>query len=683
MTAPTAGDLVVADSQAKRSEVRVILGLDYPALTAEKTEDFSTGLPSADFWHLALAPEAMLTDVNGIHFRSWSAPAFEVLKTREHWFPDDPAQPFKLVINMKFPTADPVYSPMIVVGGLENEFGELNDIATVVQHGSAMTKTTSIGATNEGDFLVYSNNTLTPVNVDAYDALSHELIVEWDPAKAVNTFKVTVKWDASTVKEYDTPLARPMYVAMGWTWPVLVEPDSDPKSPVEILAPGTVGVPVTVMTIEDITMTQLATEGYETRVFPGWTSANAGGTIDTAVPGERFTIGGVNVAKIDPKRIEDLSGERGRSILFDTLNFTVLGQQELDADPVDLFEDTRFVNRELWFDTRHENITTGLFSSWLRQGMMRIKSSRKDERKSGIATEVEGRSDVMDKLDSFIDIGFLGEISEADIDENLYPFDITIDELLTAIITVSNSISGALTDTDSTVRVIDIQPDIIASGGNSLLNVFAELIDQIAYEFWCEYKVSGAERDGSIRIHAWTLGTGTGTYTFEASNGLLVGTRINLNSVNAPNHVNYRSNIPLFRNNEAVNSKHLPTVGTFPTHPYPSRGTPLVDTLSFAHQLSATSLLALKDVDDVSISGGVATHRYRLENTQRRIISFEVAGHDWIEPGDEISVLRPGMVAAADSWIVDSFSYEFSDGVWKTQVEALTTDWLDAIRQTV
>lgn len=285
MAAPT-GETSIYASKDKTAQIRVKVGLDYPALPAIKEADFSTALGAADFafsWLTAapsVASSKALIQMKG-------TPPFEWIRTREHWFPADYNTPFKLTIGVEFPATDPIYTPFFIVGGIENNLADLDEPLIVYQQGSAMEDAVggSVDPANNGEVRTISGfgeqdftSGYTPGTEIVYE-------VEWDPNLTTNAAKLTIKQD--TVSIYSTSSAllahRPEYVQFGWSWGTEVARVSDTQLTARsrsyangdaIPASGTEASPTVLMRITQLSVEALGTEPYEARDYPAWIRRN-------------------------------------------------------------------------------------------------------------------------------------------------------------------------------------------------------------------------------------------------------------------------------------------------------------------------------------------------------------------------------------------------------------------------
>lgn len=287
MTAPTGGEIAVYASKDKSAQARIKVGLDYPALPQSKSADFSTTLSTADFatsW-LTAAPAV---DSNEIVFYSRGYPPYEWVRPREHWFPADLNQPFRLTWGVKYPQTDPVYSPVIIVGTLLGTLADSNEPVMMYQQGSA---STDLGAmadyAEEGDIQIFTLGAEQGSVPIAYTASELVFTLDWDPLKAVNSNIMEFKQGVTTIYAGD-PTAfllppsgrpRPFFIQFGWPWETQVARVTDAQLTTRsrsyskgdaIPALGSTGTPVEVMRITQFSVATLGSEPYESRTYPEW-----------------------------------------------------------------------------------------------------------------------------------------------------------------------------------------------------------------------------------------------------------------------------------------------------------------------------------------------------------------------------------------------------------------------------
>ena len=669
MTVPAGGEIAIYDSPTKEHQYRLVLGLDYPAWTAEKSDTFGSALASVDWWHTQYLQAAPNVSGGSLNIRSYGGPLRELVVTRPHWFPtSDATIGFKATVNATFPlVGDPVYPPMIVFGGMGPSVAEPSgflgnqfDAMQIVQVGGAHNN-----GVDNGKIVIVSHGSQKLGGPFSNDGGSHEYEIEWDPDGSP---KLTVRYDGSSIAT-SNPTWPPRYIAIGGIWSA-----TEFASPDGILPPlGTPAAPVTVLRVHDVTVTQHAAEGYESRTYQSWTSANAGGTLDTAADGERFSLDGMTWAKIPQKYVEGITVNRAREGSSDTLQVTLRTN--------DVFDPGRIVHRPIFLDTRVSDESS--FTAWKRQGVFIIEEMDwTDDR-----IVLSGPDRPSFKLDSFISRTYVSidpsvdVLGELDVDE-----DLTFTEVFEDLIDVSDAIAGdVLGATDNTVQAPNIVPLALSSGGQSLLPVLNEWCERMVLEVWRKYTTSSTNRYGGWLIHAWDFGTGTGGYTFTGRGGtgseILVGrNQYILDGKNGPGAVYYRNNNPAYATQNKSATSLVPKVGVFPTFPWPPEGRALNDSLSQVAGVAYSPLVNWIAEDGSFVNGGIAWHRYRRENLQRRKIQLSVVGHDWIEPSDEIAFNDPdgtGILTATDSWVVEGFSLTIKDSTILTTFTAHSTD-LDA-----
>jgi hypothetical protein len=75
--------------------------------------------------------------------------------------------------------------------------------------------------------------------------------------------------------------------------------------------------------------------------------------------------------------------------------------------------------------------------------------------------------------------------------------------------------------------------------------------------------------------------------------------------------------------------------------------------------------------------------KWQREVALRRQIAFEVSGHDWLEPDDEIGALDPQVtgLGADETFVVDALSLNFRNDMLITRVKGTTSDLLKGVRR--
>lgn len=671
MGAPGA-EAAIYESPSKRHEVRIAVGLDVPMLTAEKSDTFSADLDTADWAFSLVNGQGVLVDSGDLVFRSYGVPPWEWARTRENWFPRDPLHPFQLEINCTWPETDPVYSPVIVVGGLRQTLGDIGEPLVIYCQGSATSEGSLAGDTREGEIRLFSSS--ANFHNEANDQASHEIIIEWDPLKAVNDFIFTLKFDGSVIVENDTT-TKPEYVLFNRPWSLQKQRAS--LGGAAIIASGTATAPVEILQVHDIAVRQLGSEGYETRTYPAWTTANAGGNLTTAVAGERFSLDGMTWAKLDPSQLESWNVRQVTDALADSFNVSIF------SDGADGLAEQQWKGLPITIDTRV--VSPDGTSAWKRKMAGHIvRGAPHGAQGADRRVVISGIGLAYRKMGVYIERAWRGEDSGTGtvglgvdfiVASATHPTKLGI---INEIVEIADAIHGSpLGLTDTLIRNFDLVPADVGTAGEALLPFMAQIIDTMALEFFCDYEPSGTGRYGRLRVHAATIGSGTPDYTVPThlSGGVVE------DDDEGPGQAHYRQNLQVADLNGFFNAWHLPMPGIFPAAPYPANARVLSDSIAFSKNIQATAIQSLKDKDNATITGGIAQHRYRYENSFRRKASVSLATQDWVEPSDELEF--PGLAGALDgeTWIVSSVSFSASGGELTTAVECRTGDWYTAVRR--
>jgi len=674
MAVPAGGEIAIYDSPTKEHQWRLVLGLDYPAWTAQKSETFGSALSFIDWWHTQYLKEAPDVSGGSLNFRSYGGPLRELVVSRPHWFPTTNAGiGFVCTVNATFPVVgDPVYPPGIYIGGMGPSVPEPSafvgfedDAMHVIQLGGAHNN----GAQN-GKIVITSGGQqiMTPFSNDGG---SHEYEIEWDPDGSP---KLTVRYDGGTIGT-SSPDYPPRYVAFGGIWQA-----TDFANPEGILPPlGTVDAPVTVLRVHDVTVGQHAADGFESISYPAWTSANAGGTLDTAADGERFALDGMTWAKLPQTNIASIQVSRFRESQADTMSVQLHSNDALDL--------SRAANRPILLDTRVSDEST--FTAWKRQGCFIVERwERKDDQ-----VTLQCRDRPSHKLDTFISRTYLSVdptidvLGELDVD-----IDLTFTQVFEDLIDVSDAVAGdVLGATDRSINAPDVVPLALSSGGQSLLPVLNEWSDRMALEARRAYATSGTNRYGGWLVYAWDHGSGTAGYEFTGRGGtgsdVIEGqARLLVDMMEGPGGVFYRPDNPVFNEVNKSPVSLIPRVGAFPTWPWPPEGRVLNDSLAYVGSISYLPTVSWFTEDGTIVNGGVAWLRYRRENLRRKRIQLTVVGHDWLEPSDEIGLNDPtgtGVVTADGGWMVEDVNIRIGDGMIISTFHAHTTDLDAAVIETL
>lgn len=670
MGAPGGGETAIYAQGFKRNQTRVIVGLDPPKFVQEQVDPFSASPLNNYAWAMQWVGGGPLIDSGKLKFRSYGVPLFEWASTRESygWFPYSRDFPFKLVISgINFPTADPVYSVPIIVPGLENLLGDLDDPLLLYQQGSATPSATGvIDHSKDGHIRIFSQG--TDVSDIANDMADHELIIEWDPLLQVNSYKFTLKWDTVDIFHTNTATAPNTKAHFGWGWNMM----SDISSGVAIEAPGSVASPVVVMQIDSVKTTQLGSLGYETYDDPPWTIPNAGGTThENSAIGEIHTQDNIRWAIMPNRLISDIQGDRGRNVQIGTATVN-LNVRHNDPDELYSFA---WTGRPILIDTRQVN-SSGT-SDWRRQIAGFIKKSDPSIVADSLKQVLSINSMPEEKMNKFITHTWRGAATSiAGITVG-----VEVNEVWEDILDIAEAVHGSIpTVSDRLIRSLPLLVGDIGTGGGSLLPTYAQLVDGSAYEYYVDYTTTGDSRHGRMRTHAWNLGDGTPDYSISRQHVLRFA--VHESAEEGPSQVSYRQNQPDATEDTLVSTWVFPTVGLFPTVPLPITNRILSDSMGFANSLQESSLVQLRDKSNAVIDGGIAQHRFRLQSAQRRTAEATIRGHDHLEPSDEIDCGDPASLPG-ETWVIDRISWSIKEQVFEANITASTSKWLEAIKRSL
>jgi len=682
MVVPVGGEITIFNDSAKLLDYRVALGFARPAWTATVTFDFSSAFDHSKLWTTQFGGAHPEIAGGRLLIKQYGGPPHERVITRRVCVPTDPTLAFKITIIAKFPEEDPVYSQVITVGGLEQSFGVEADPLLVVQGGS-----TVYGGSAVGREFVHSSGTLDATGF-AWDGADHTYEVFWDPnaVGGAGAEKLTVKRDTVLIKETSVAgeAVRPRYVAIGEIMSTIVDADGN-----AIPGLGTSGVPVTTMSVNSIVIDSNG-DGFETQTWPVWTTANAGGTtLDNAAEGERVVIDTVTWAIIPRANIHALSGVKTRTGV-DSLAMVLTTPDPADADPINRFQGDIWSGQILLVDARVTDSASSV-SSWYRLGAYEIMESRE----RGFQVSLTATDRPMFKLDAYLSRNYLGLDADQPVIGSIDATneDYTVPEILEDLVDVADVIHGG-SGLGATATSIQNAPVIIPaaldSGGQSLVTTILGLCDNLVLEVWRKFRPTGTERYGQILVNLWTFGTGTSGYTFRGqgaasgnSNIVEPGVELRENRRSGPGQVYYRHDAPQHTPDFLALTK-LQTIGTFPSAQYPAEERTLNASIASIAATSFSVLTTWKNAAGTNVFGGLAKFRYMKENGMRRIVTFEVLNHPWLEPTDEIGIEddRTGLDPADESWVVNTVTWAVRDRVLRSTIEASTSKWADAIERT-
>lgn len=424
---------------------------------------------------------------------------------------------------------------------------------------------------------------------------------------------------------------------------------------------------------------------YETRVWPGWTSVNAGGTLDTAVVGERFDLDGETWAKLPNVRSMTVTG--GRDQQSDSFVVMLAGADASTPATPNLFQGSfatgmlqdRMVGRPILIDTRVVRDDTTA-TAWKRQiaGIVEDMSTSLEEN-SATTLMLTGRDRPSVKLDVEISRSYVAVAGAATPDTPaLVNAGFNLDSILDDVVDIADlmwtgDVLGA-TDTDVNTSV-DIEPDGLSVGPN-LLAATTQLADESGFEVWRRYAVSGTGRYGEIVIARWTLGPehGIASNVYGPFTRFLVNGPAATEENNARNirlvesrdggvgHVSVHSDSMLDSTNNRSALGGEPGPADFPMLPYPPSARELRASLPYGGTIAfATVFWKLRDQFGNVHLGGTGLSRYRRENTNRRTVEVAMEGHDWIQITDPVEIDDPdhtGLVPATMEQLIDNPSVE-------------------------
>lgn len=700
MTVPAGAEIAIYGARAKTHERRFIIGFSERTWTAAFSETFSADLSYANWRTTQWGGDSIVVSGGRGLIQAYGGPPREEIITRENAIPTDPTLAFTVTIVASFPEADPVYSQQFSILGVEQFFGVEGEPLKVVQSGSG-----DVGAVAEiGRISIQSGGSI--IDDRAYTSADVTYVLEWDPnaAQVPGDEKLTIKRDGVTILETsdDGFAVQPRAVQIGYVRGVSVynltntsagmpgagETIGDP-----LVALGTDAVPVTTISVDSVTIEE-GGDGYESASYPAFTSANAGGAVTgtdwttlTAAEGERFTSSGVTWAIIPQGVIRSCNGfgASRRSVMRPSLVIDV-GQD----DGTDLTGAQRWLGRTLLIDSRVKN-DAGTATAWKRLGCYTVEACDEDD--NGIRLACIDRAS--DRFDTPIARSYLGVDGDGDALGSIEATNLNynFDEIIEDMLDVADAHKGGLlSTTDRKINMPAIVPNMLDTGGDSMLSVATSVVDRLVQQMWTRTRISGWGIFGGIMINVWDFGFGTSGWTFYgrggASNSSIESPGVKLmRSQRGPSQVFYRQNNPLITA-EITTLTGLPLGGTFPTGAYPSSGRELDDSLALVANDSFSVLEPFPSDEDDAIDrfGGVAYLRYWQESLMRRRISFRVFGHDWMEPGDEIAIDDPlgRGLTTAETWVIDSVSYSLDEsGAISASIEATTSSLGKAFTTTI
>lgn len=683
MTAPTGGEIAIYQARTRSLQKRLVVGLTEPQWTAAVTDTFGSTLSPVMLMYSDGKGGPPITLAGSLLIRGFGYEPDQWVQSRRGWFPNDTTKAFKVEIPVTFPQTDPIYPQVITVGSIDHNLGQEYVAARVIQAGSA--SPFGVG----GKFYVHGAGFLDEMGF-AYNGSAQTLLVEWDPdaAGGAGAEKLTVKWNGVTIAEIsDDPsgngdaVAPPSYWHIGFHHSPYTGATSQGVNEAPLVDPGdytplgSIASPATLMSIASVTVSEDG-NGYETEAWPTWTTVNAGGTIDTAADGERFSLDSVTWARFPNAYIVgmDVSGPSR-----DGVSNCQIKLSNMASSGTDRFQTERWVGRPILIDTRMAN-DAGTFTAWKRLGCFIVQTAAIDAKH----LVLEGRVRPFARLDLPLALSWSAEVPDANQDgpENINT-GYTMDEVFGDVVDICDQLAGGtLSTTDRTIYAPPLSPRGLDAPGISLLEWWMSLADRMVQEVWVRHTTSGTGRYGLLKSNLWTFGTGTSEWIFYGRGGASVsdivgdGPILHLNG-RGPGMVLYRQDNPM-SGDFLVSILNLPLVSSFPGFPtevYPENGFGLEDSFAEFSEVGIAPGIAWPDRNGIDVFGGIANFRYRQERAECRYITFEVLNHDWMEVGDEIAIDDPlGRNLTAETFVISSVDYVFdSENRLRASIKAVTT----------
>lgn len=676
MGAPSAPEVAIYDSLVKDQRCRITVGVDYKAWTADKTIDFSQPLQKSQVqWSPGAKPPV---HDSAAWIESYGTPCFQWFRTRDDFVPENPNVPFRIRWRGIFHQADPVYTNGLVFGAIDGEFGAASDMRAL-----------QVGTVDcegfpgeEGNLLVMPPGQILTPDVGsaiAFDAAEHSIEVEWNPGQTPQYRLLVDSVEAFTSQ--DAP--RPVYAAVGY--PTFVEaiipdpddPSRDTEPPVAYAAPGLADAPVDVIETLELTCEELGAAGHETVVFPAWTTVNAGGDIDTALEGERFTLGGRVCAKLFMGNVLSARVIKSKSGEFDTFTVTLALPKATDPDGfVNVYAGTRWdCEPPILIDTRvSDDAATPNWTAWRRQIAGRVWKAHIEYGENGFPhLHLSGPCIPFAQLYSEASMAFLkAEETLPGIFQNL-----TFTEVFEAMLDEAANLDGHEWTPTHDILAPDIIPDAIGTGGQTLLSAINDWWDRLAQARYVRYATSGDAQFGQVVSHLQTIGSGTGIYGFRGIGGgsdfPVMGASRDDDRRVAPGQIMYHPNQAIFAWLDTA-TYGQPGVMCYPAWPYPANAAGWSDSIAYTPTGMGTLIGAWPDKTATAQFGGPAKHRLRGETVRAQTYSLEVIGRDHIEPDDEIDFDDPDGTGYVGSILVDRVELEYAGLKITTRVTGFATN---------
>ncbi len=681
MPAPPGGEVATLQSRLNHADLRVAMTIVPRLWTEERLESFDTALSPEEFWYTQYGGDSPLVTGGALVLRSYGGPPRELVITRPHWFPRAADKSFRVDMNITFPQTDPVYNAVVTVGGIEQNFADIGEPLRVIQKGS-------VYSALAGNIFVDGLSDIDNVGV-ANDQSVHTYSVMWRPAASgvgSGNHKLTVLRDGVIMAEGsdDGFAVQPRYIAIGMIQNTRL--DADENVPVAL---GTPDSPATLIQVHNIAVYELG-DGYEEVTYPAWTSPDVGGTLTTAGEGERFTQDGLVWAKLPVGNILNWEAKQSRLQSADTFRISLDLADYQDETNRNRFAGQYWHKRIVTIDTRVVDDTDPLApapTGWYRLMCGEVEHVSR----GGGAITLAGRERAMLRLDTFISRSYISLGDEGDeTDGQVEGTNIgyTITAVLQDLFEVSEAVAGGLLSglTDTDIQGPDVTPAALSSGGQSLAATFTEICDRLVFECWREYEVSGAGRYGRLRVNGWTFGalddTPAWTLRGNFAGGIHDIERIDLNENqrNGAGGAYYRGNTPVV-GEYGLSLESLPTVGTFPSAPFPPNDRVLNDSLAYLEGNEISPIVEWVDKDGGNMFGGVAFHRYRRENAMRRQVAVQTYNQPFWRVTDIAAIDDPydTEIVSTERWVVNGVTYGMRDRRLQVDLDLVTVDWVDAI----
>ena len=688
MAVPTGATATKFADEDHTLQTRVVVGLSIPRWTGAVTDTFGS-LDETRWWHTEPAPEIAGSNLN---LKAYGGPPFEVMVSTPDWFPTiDITLGFTVEVNATFPLTNPGYTILFALGSLGGGRGKVADPMKVIQLGE--------------NYPIPSGDSIGDIRIEealgtdhtfANDQATHEYIYEWDPdGGASGGGQATIKLDGVTKlgpsdnDDFTEPggfvdeewIVRPYFIVIG----VVAEFDDDVTTSIGTPASGT-----NILQVHDVTVTQLGAEGFESTVERGWTSANAGGNLDTAAVGERFDLD--NETWAWAPNIKSWSVRRGRERASDTFSVTFLGPDGDDPDTTqNIFQGDHWLGRPILIDARvGDGSASPVFTAWFR-----LIAGTIEQVSTGISADgevvitVTGRDRASAKLDTELWRSYVNTVATGDNDMVNTGF--TIDAILQDIVATADASWDAdnLGDTDISIQGSpDMTPEALSAGPN-LLSAFTSVCDEIAMEVFRRYTVTGTGRYGEIVANKWTIGdeldSSATKFTLSGQNASAVtnvlGVRLEEDLQQGVGQVVIHADNML--QTAALLSGGEPGPGDFPRTPYPPRARELHLSLAESGITIGLPLFEYDDQDGDLFRGGTGKIAWFRENANRRRARVTLRDAIWAEPTDEFLIDDPEItgLTTAEGWVLSNVTFEYADAAVTVSLDLVTADVLGAVRR--